>query len=247
MKLKVIVADRQLVRPGDILAYIEEAGEVVKFKKIPDKHVYIFDNKIISDVVGVVNVSGEDIQVIPLEGVYIPRKDDLVIGIVENVGVTAWTLDIRSPYPGVLNAAEVIEGFNPLIHNLRNYLDTGDFVIGRIALFDRTRDPVITVKGKGLGKITEGVVVDVKPSKIPRLIGKRGSMYNLLTSMSGCEITIAQNGFVWLKCHDENRAKVLIQAIKLIELKAHMRGLTEEVKMFLERKLGGGGSGEHQA
>jgi exosome complex component RRP4 len=247
MRLKVIVADRQLVRPGDILAYIEEAGEVVKFKKIPDKHVYIFDNKIMSDVVGVVNVSGEDIQVIPLEGVYIPRKDDLVIGIVENVGVTAWTLDIRSPYPGVLNASEVIEGFNPLIHNLRNYLDTGDFVIGRIALFDRTRDPVITVKGKGLGKITEGVVVDVKPSKIPRLIGKRGSMYNLLTGMSGCEITIAQNGFVWLKCRDENRTKVLIQAIKLIELKAHMRGLTEEVKMFLERKLGGGGSGEHQA
>ncbi|MEM0378534.1 MAG: exosome complex RNA-binding protein Rrp4 [Thermosphaera sp.] len=246
MKLKIIVADRQLVRPGDTLAYVEEVSEPIGFRKIPEKHIYILGNKVFSDVIGVVNVNGEDLQVIPLEGVYIPKKDDLVIGIVENVGVTAWTLDIRSPYPGVLNASEVIEGFNPLLHNLRNYLDIGDFVVGRISLFDRTRDPVITVKGKGLGKIVEGIVVDVKPSKVPRLIGKKGSMHNILTSMSGCDITIAQNGFVWLKCPDENRAKVLIQAIKLIELKAHVRGLTEEVKMFLEKRIGGGGSSVEQ-
>ncbi|AFL67285.1 exosome complex RNA-binding protein Rrp4 [Desulfurococcus amylolyticus] len=238
--MKVLVADRQLVRPGDCLAILEEGFISNEIKRYPDKHIYVLDNKVYSDVLGIVYIEDKDINVIPLESVYYPRKDDTVIGIVDSIGVTSWSIDIRAPYKAILPGSDVIEGFNPITHNLRNYLDTGDLILAKIAVFDRTRDPVLTTKGKGLGKILEGVVVEVKPSKVARLVGKKGSMYNLLSSKSGCDITIAQNGYILLKCKDEYVTKVLIEAIRLIELKAHMRGLTEEVRVFLESKLGEG-------
>lgn len=236
--VKILVADRQLVRPGDCLAVLEEAAPQ-ELKRYPEKHIYVLGGRVYSDVLGVVYIEDKDVNVIPLESIYYPRKDDLVIGVVNGVGITAWSVDIRAPYKAVLPGSDVIEGFNPIMHNLRNYLDVGDFILAKIAVFDRSRDPVLTMKGKGLGKIVDGVVVEVKPSKVARLVGRKGSMYNILTSTSGCDITIAQNGYVWLKCRDEHTTKVLIQAIRLIESKAHMRGLTEEVRGFLESKLGG--------
>ncbi len=238
--MKIIVANRQIVRPGDTLAIIE-SGEVVKTPRhLPDKHIYIVGNRILSDVNGLVNIVDDDIQVIPLEGKYIPRVDDVVIGMVTSVGITNWIIDINSPYPGILNANDVIENFNPITMNLRDYLDIGEFIVAKIVLFDRTRDPLLTVKGKGLGKITEGTVIEVKPSRIPRIIGKKGSMLNLLTSTTGCNMVVGQNGLIWIRCSDEKKLEVLIRAIRRIEARSHIRGLTEEIRMFLEKNLGKG-------
>ncbi len=236
----MIVANRQIVRPGDTLAIIE-SGEAVKTPRhLPDKHIYIVGNRILSDVNGLVNIVDDDIQVIPLEGKYIPRVDDTVIGMVTSVGITNWIIDINSPYPGILNANDVIENFNPITMNLRDYLDIGEFIVAKIVLFDRTRDPLLTVKGKGLGKITEGTIIEVKPSRIPRIIGKKGSMLNLLTSTTGCNMVVGQNGLIWIRCSDEKKLEVLIRAIRRIEARSHIRGLTEEIRMFLEKNLGKG-------
>ena len=225
------------MRPGDCLALIESAFEQ-KIRHIPDKHIYILGNKVYSDVVGIVSIENNSVSVVPLESTYIPRKDDIVIGVICGFSVSAWYVDIKSPYKAVLPASDVIEGFNPAQHNLKNYLDIGDYVLGKIAAFDRLRDPVLTVKGKGLGKIVEGYVIDIKPSKVARVIGKKGSMYNLLVNTTKCEIVVGVNGYVWAKCPDEYVLDVLVKAVRLIEAKAHMRGLTEEVKMYLASKLG---------
>jgi exosome complex component RRP4 len=237
LNLKILVAERQIVRPGDCLAIIEGPGEQ-RIKHIPDKHIYILGNRVYSDVVGIVSIENSSVSVVPLESTYIPRKDDIVVGVICGFSASAWYVDIKSPYKAVLPASDVIEGFNPAVHNLKNYLDIGDYVLGKIALFDRLRDPVLTIRGKGLGKIVEGFVIDIKPSKVARVIGKKGSMYNLLTSMTACEIAVGVNGYVWAKCPDDHVLDVLIKAIRLIEAKAHMRGLTEEVKSYLASKLG---------
>lgn len=236
MKMKILVANRQIVRPGDVLAVIEE--RVYPPKYLPEKHLYIEGNRILTDIVGLVNIVNNDIQVIPLEGKYIPRVDDVVIGIVSGVGLTNWIIDINSPYPGILNANDVIENFNPITMNLRDYLDIGDYIVAKIIAFDRTRDPLLTIKGKGLGRITEGTVISIKPSRIPRVIGRKGSMLNLLTSMTKCSIVVGQNGLIWLKCGDEHTLEVLIKAIRRIEARSHIRGLTEEIRLFLEKELG---------
>ncbi len=236
--MKILVANRQIVRPGDVIAIIEDKQAVVEEKYFPDKHIYIRESKVMTDIVGLTSINDNDIQVIPLEGKYIPRVDDVVIGMVVSVGITNWILDINSPYPAVLNANEVIENFNPITMNLRDYLDIGDYVIAKIITFDRTRDPVLSVKGRGLGKITEGTVIEVKASRIPRIIGKKGSMLNLLTQKTGCNIIVGQNGLIWLRCSDENVLDVLIRAIRRIEARSHIRGLTEEIRMFLDKNLG---------
>jgi len=235
--LKILVADRQIVRPGDCLALIEGVFEQ-KIKHIPEKHIYILGNRVYSDIIGVVSIENNTVGVVPLESTYIPRKDDTVVGVICGVGVSSWSVDIKSPYKAVLPASDVIEGFNPAVHNLRNYLDIGDYILAKIATFDRLRDPVLTVRGKGLGKIIDGYVVDVKPSKVARVIGKKGSMYNLLTSMTKCELVVGVNGYVWAKCPDESVLDVLVKAIRLIEAKAHVRGLTEEIRSYLASKLG---------
>lgn len=238
--MKILVADRQIVRPGDCLAILEkeEALPEGEFKYFPDRHIYIYKNKVFSDVVGVVSTNEGNLTVIPLEGVYIPKKDDIVIGVVSDIGLSYWIVDIKSPYKAILPASDVIEGFNPAVHNLRNYLNIGDYVLAKIAAFDRLRDPVLTTKGKGLGKIIDGVVIDIKPSKVARVIGKKGSMLNILTTLTKCEIIVGLNGYIWAKCPDEQTQSALIKVVKLIESKAHMRGLTEEVKMLLESMLG---------
>jgi exosome complex component RRP4 len=239
--VKILVADRQLVRPGDCLAILEgdEIPPGPGLKHFPDKHVYVVGEKVYSDVLGVVSIEdGKSISVIPLESVYIPRKDDVVIGIVVDIGLTAWLVDIKAPYKAILPAGDVIEGFNPAVHNLKSYLDVGDFVVAKVAAFDRLRDPLLTVKGKGLGKVTEGFVIDIKPSKVARVIGKKGSMYNVLVSYTKCEVLVGSNGYILAKCPSEQALKALIKAIKLIEAKAHLRGLTEEVKTLLELELG---------
>lgn len=238
--MKILVADRQLVRPGDCLAILDEEEGLVKegLRHIPEKHIYIYGNRVYSDVLGIVSIEDKNISVIPLESTYVPRKDDVVIGIVVDIGLTSWIVDIKAPYKAVLPASDVIEGFNPAIHNLKNYLDIGDYLLAKIAQFDRLRNPVLTIKGKGLGKITEGFVIDIKPSKVARVIGKKGSMYNVLTSLTKCEMVVGVNGYIWAKCPSEKALSALIKAVRLIEAKAHLRGLTEEVKSFLASELG---------
>lgn len=241
MKLRINVADRKIVTPGEELAIVEEE-QIREFKHIPEKHIYIRNNRVYSDVLGIVSISDNDLSVIPLEGTYIPKKDDKVIGIVSSIGITNWIIDIRSPYKAILNGSDVIDNFTPIVHNLRDYLDVGDYILAKIAVFDRTRDPVLTIRGKGLGKITEGIVVSIKPSRVPRIIGKKGSMLNTLVELTKCEIDVAQNGLIWIKCKNDKIRNTLIKAIEIINEKPHIRGLTEEIKSFLIKELGEGES-----
>jgi len=238
--MKILVADRQIVRPGDCLAILEkdEIQQGERLKYYPERHIYILNDKVFSDTVGLVSIEGGSISVIPLEGFYMPRVDDLVIGVVSDIGITYWVVDIKAPYKAILPASDVIEGFNPAVHNLRAYLNIGDYVLAKIAAFDRLRDPVLTTRGKGLGKIVDGFVISVKPSKVPRIIGKKGSMLAVLTNTTKCEIVVGLNGYLWAKCPSEKELLALIKAVRLIETKAHMRGLTEEVKLILESILG---------
>ncbi len=58
--MKILVADRQIVRPGDLLAFVEEDKEQ-KFMHYPEKHVFVLDNKVYSDVIGVVSIIDKDL------------------------------------------------------------------------------------------------------------------------------------------------------------------------------------------
>lgn len=237
MKIKPIVVDRQIVRPGDFLGFVDTDVKI-DYMLYQEKFIYVKDNRVYSTILGIVNVEDEDVYVIPLEGTYVPRKDDLVVGTIASVGLTSWSVDIKSPYRAILNGSDVIENFNPIQHDLRSFLDVGDQILAKVVLFDRTRDPVLSIKGKDLGKITEGVIVEVKPCRVPRVIGRNRSMINMLIELSGCNIIVAQNGLIWIKCLDQSKYDTVVKAIGLINDKPHIRGLTEEVKSILTKRSG---------
>src|SRR2546425_545307 len=83
------------------------------------------------------------------------------------------------------------------------------------------------------------MVIEISPTKVPRVIGKQGSMVSLIMDLTGCRIYVGQNGRIWLD-GDDRSAAIATMAIRLIEERAQAVGLTEGVRELIERKKGRG-------
>jgi len=174
------------------------------------------------------------IRVVSLKGRYIPKEGDVVIGIIIDVTLSYWLADIKSPYPAILNASDYLgKSFNPALENIRKYLDIGDVIIAKVAQFDRSRLPTLTVQDKGLGKVIGGSLVEIEPSKVGRVIGRKKSMISMLTEQTKCEFVVGINGRILLRCPNSDLEYIAILAIKKIEEEAHIIGLTERIKEFI--------------
>ncbi len=224
---KKYVEDRQLVTPGDLLA----EGE---YKITNPATVYRKGNKYYAAVIGLAQVSDDTVNVIPLEGFYYPNPGDIVVGVIVNVGITNWEVDIRAPFTAILYAADALgRPVNPAKEDLTHYLDVGDIIVAKIEAFDRTRNPVLTIRGKGLGKVNEGAIVEISPVKVPRVIGKKASMLQTLQKETGCDITVGKNGRIIIKCRNPDMQEILVLAIRKIERESHIPGLTDRIKEFI--------------
>ena len=170
---------------------------------------------------------------IPLSGVYHPRKGNVVIGKVENLTFNGWVIDIDTTENAFLSLAEVPRYVNK--NNLKEVLDMGDMVVAKI--YDSNKKSIdLTLKGRGFGKIEEGMIMKINSNKVPRIIGKEGSMINLIKDETKCNITVGQNGIVWIlgdKVEDELLAKKIVL---FITEKSYINGLTEEVKKWIEKE-----------
>ena len=223
----VIVAEpKQVVAPGELLAEGDHLLGDNSFK---------VGTRIFSACIGIFEVDGNRVTVVPLKGGYFPRVGDLVGGRIVDVGLSGWTVDIRAPYEAMLPASETPGPRGPRRRDLSESFDVGDMVLSQVLAFDRTRDPLLTVKGPGLGKISTGRVVEISAAKIPRLIGRKGSMISMLKRETGCQITVGQNGviMVWGKSPESER--VAVEAIYMVEREAHTRGLTDRIREMIAK------------
>ena len=234
--MTVLINDRSMVTPGEVIA---EGDYSI------GANVYRQEKKVLSQVIGLVSVRDNHISVVSLKGKYIPRVGDLVIGKVTDVSLNSWTVDILSPYPGILKPSSSLDRrFDPVKDQTRKILDVGDVVVAKIFSFDRTRDPTLTLRndnrsqsGPYLGKLTGGRVIKVSPSKIPRLIGRRGSMISTIKQYTNSRMIVGQNGCVWFKGNSFEDEYLVLQAIEKIDREAHTTGLTDRVKDFLEEMI----------
>ena len=217
--------EKKLVIPGDFLS-----DDV----KLADEGTYIEDSKVFSSVFGIASLKNQ-IKVVPLSGKYIPRQGDLVIGIITEVSFSNWIVDIRSPYEGLLHISE----FPRRIDNseMSKYLKVGDSIMTLVRDVDQNMKVELTLNDQRLRQIKDGRVIEVTPSKVPRLIGKNGSMIGMLKNETGCNIFIAQNGRVWLTGKDKN-IDLAIRTIQKIENESHISGLTERIVKFLKDEKG---------
>ena len=233
-KMPILIQDRSMVTPGDVIA---EGDFSI------GSHVYRREKKVVSQVIGLVTIKDNFVSVVPLKGKYLPRVGDLVIGKVTDVSLSTWIVDIASPYPGVMRTStSLTRRFDPIKDKTRKIFDVGEVLVAKVYSFDRTRDPMLTLRsdnrGGGnspyLGKLVGGRVIDVSPSKIPRLIGRRGSMISTIKHYTNCKMIVGQNGRVWFKGNNFEDELLVLRAIEKIDREAHTTGLTDRIKEFLE-------------
>ena len=221
---------RQLVAPGDLLAEGNYFAGENTFKN---------EEKVYSTSIGLVEFQERRVFEVALKAFYVPRVEDIVIGGVTDVTIGGWIVDINSPYPALLRASDVMErSYRPQRNNLTSIFDIGDILIAKIVSYDRTRDPLLTVRESDLGKVTRGQIVGIIPSKIPRLIGKKGSMITTIKSETGCHIVIGQNGRVLVSGKTVEDEQLAIMAIQKVEEESHTSGLTNRVAELLKERSG---------
>ena len=213
----IYVEDKNLVIPGQILADDDY---------YPGRGTFKENGKVCSSLIGLVSLRNKKIRVIPLKSKYVPKKGDVVIGKINDVRFSMWDVNINSPYSGILPAFEV---FGRDKKELNKVYDVGDVLFLRVIDVDEVKKAKLGLKGRGLGKFKGGIIVDISPTKVPRLIGKKGSMINMIKNKTNCKIVVGQNGLVWVK-GDEDMEQLTREIIHTIEAEAHTSGLTNKIK-----------------
>ncbi len=218
--------EKQLVTPGELLAEGDyQAGE----------NTYLESGKIFAARIGLVDCDNKKVNVVALRAFYAPKPGDIVIGSVIEVGFNGWTIDIKAPYTALLRASDVLNRpFKPQNDELNQVLDAGDLIVAKIASYDRAHDPQLTVGEPGLGKITRGQIMRVTPTKIPRVIGRKGSMISMIKQETGCQIILGLNGVVLVTGKNTADEELAMVAIKKIEDESHTTGLTDRITQLLK-------------
>ena len=222
----IYVENKDLVIPGQVLSDDEYYSGRGTFKE---------NGKVCSSLMGLVSLRNKKIRVIPLKSKYVPKKGDVVIGKINDVRFSMWDVDINSPYSGILPAFEV---FGREKKELNKVYDVGDVLFLRVVDVDEIKKAKLGLKGRGMGKFKGGIIVDIAPTKVPRLIGKKGSMINMIKDKTKCKIVVGQNGLVWVK-GNEDMEQLTREIIHLIEAEAHTSGLTNKIKNKLYLAIDG--------
>lgn len=231
MNLPTFYERKEIVTPGDLLAEDDyTAGD----------NTYKEDGKIYASRVGLVEYKNREVFVVALKAFYVPYIGDMVIGKVVEIGLGSWIIDIKAPYPAVLRASDAFNRpFRPQRDDMPSILDVGDLVMGKIIAYDRTRAPMLTIREPDLGKVARGQIIEITPTKIPRVIGRKGSMITMLKNETNCQITVGQNGIVLVSGRSAEDEQLAVMAIRKIEEEAHTSGLTDRITQMVRSKKGG--------
>ncbi len=216
---------RDIVIPSQLL------GDADKLKA--GRGTFIENGKIYAEKLGILSKKSDYVNIIPLKGRYDAIEGDFVIGIVEEPLSSSWLVDINAPYPALLHINEV--PWDIEFGETDKYLNYGDAIMAKILEVNIEKKLQITLKDRNLYKIKGGYITHIEPSKVPRLIGKQGSMISLLKKYSNCRIFIGKNGRIWIDGKDDSIAKV-IQAINIVENESTSFGLTDKIENLLKNR-----------
>ncbi|VVB64399.1 Exosome complex component Rrp4 [uncultured archaeon] len=217
--------DRKVVIPGDLLS--EEA-------KRSGEGTFVKDGKVYSLLYGLANCR-DRINVIPLAGKYVPAPGDNIVGVVKDITFSNSIIDINSPYDGLLHISEFPKRIDA--DEMSKYLSLGSSTMIRVKDVDSTMKVELTLNDRKLGLLKTGRIVEINHTRVPRLIGKGGSMIRMLKKQLNCNIFVGQNGRIWINGGAEDM-DLALKTILLIEKEAHTSGLTDRIVDFLKKEKG---------
>lgn len=222
----LLVKDKELVVPGEIL--------IEGMDYLPANGVFREGERIIANTIGLVSIDNRLIKLIPLTGFYMPKRNDVVIGKVANINFNGWMIDIGHSNLAMLTLKEATSEYIDKKADLSKFYDFGDIIAAKIVSVTKDGTSDLSMKGPGLNKLMNGRVIDVAPSKVPRIIGKQGSMINIIKSKINCRMVVGQNGKVWIQSEKPEDEKKAIDIIRFIEKESIKEGLTEKVENLLK-------------
>jgi exosome complex component RRP4 len=241
-----IPESKEIVVPGETLS--EDP------KMFPGRGALRQGNKIISIFIGLKDIRGKYVNVVPLRGLFTPEVGDTIIGKVVDQTAVKWIIDINGKEEAILKPADAVDHSDRRDSRYGNKRPSreeeaeamgiykgGDLLICKVLSADRVTSSTVTTIGEGLGKISDGICIQIDVPKIPRIIGKKGSMIKLLKDLTGCRIFVSKNGRIWVRGKNEKYEKLIIDTIRKIEREAHTTGLTDRIQYYIieEKKARG--------
>lgn len=235
---------REIVVPGEVLSedvknYIPGRGTILNQDR----------TKIVSLHIGLKQIKKNYINVIPLRGLYTPKPGDKVVAIVTDKNPVKYLCDINSKDDAQLKPKNTIKKARmPRMGRGRQQqqhyqeeentskFEIGEILIAKVVSANRLNKPELTTIGKYLGQKNNGIVISIDPPKIPRVIGRNGSMIKMLKRLTNCNIFVTQNGRIWLKGEDYKHERLLMDAVHKIEREAHTVGLTDRIEVYLKNE-----------
>ncbi len=217
------MTERKIVIPGEEIAKGDDF--------LPGENTEKQGDSIIALKYGLAEESNKLMRIIPLSGVYHPRRGNSVIGKVVMLTFNGWVIDIGAADNAFLSLMEVPRFVNK--DQLEEVMEIGDMMTAKIWAINK-RGIDLSIKDRGLGRIDEGIITKINPNKVPRIIGKEGSMIKMVKDETGCNITVGQNGIIWIKGDKVENELFAKKAIQFIESKSFVSGLTDEVQKWFK-------------
>ncbi|MAG91992.1 RNA-binding protein [Candidatus Woesearchaeota archaeon] len=225
---KIQIKDKEISVPGETLA--------IGMDVLPGRGTYRDGEKIVANRLGLAMVDGRTIKLIQLSGRYAPKTGDTIICKVIDVGFNGWRLETNSAYSAMMSMKDATSQFIQRGANLTQFYDLGDHVVCKIVNVTSQKLIDVTMKGPGLRKLRGGRIIEVDPNKVPRIIGKQGSMVMMIKDATKSNISVGQNGLIWIDAEPKNEL-LAINTIRKIENESHTAGLTDKIKGYLEKKV----------
>ncbi len=213
--------DRVLVLPGE---------ELPSHGLKPGPGTYRVGARLFASQLGLLDPRPPVVQVVPLSGRYLPKPGDQVVGTVTDVQSTFWLLDIGAPRWAPLHMTGT--PWKVEVGETERYLRVGDAVVVRVENLDATGRIGVTMAEEGLGKLEGGTIERISPARVPRLVGRGGSMIATITRHTGAEVAIGQNGRIWVGGSADAIQRVR-DVLQMIEENGPRPGLTDRVERFL--------------
>jgi len=216
---KIKKTERKLVIPGET---------IVSGDNLPGDFTRKEGKEIIANRYGLAEI-GKVVKIIPISGVFEPRRGNTVIGRVSDINFSGWQMEIGGPYSAFLPLAECPRFIDR--NNLQEFAGIGDVIVAKT--YGVKKGSIdLTLKSRGLGKLEGGRLIKINPHKVPRVIGKEGSMISLIKDETGCNMTVGQNGLIWIKGSSVENELFAKKAILFVTENSFVSGLTEEVKKW---------------
>jgi exosome complex component RRP4 len=190
-------------------------GDMIFEKPMRVENSYVENGKTYSEVMGLFD--SEKGSLVALEGSWNPRTDEVVIGIITNSKNQVYEVDLSFYGRAILIGSKYD----------RHTYKPGDVVQCEVKDIEN-RKTVILWRPRTL---YGGTLLDVKATKVPRIIGKANTMIMQIATGTKSNIVVGNNGIVWLKGGD---IALATRVIRKIEDEAHTSGLTERIKKLLD-------------